>query len=964
MKDLLADLNEEQKRAVTAGDGPLLIIAGAGTGKTTVITRRIAWLIQQKKAEPKEILALTFTEKAAAEMEERVDVLVPYGYVDTHISTFHAFGDKILREYPLEVGLTSEFKVLTRPEQIIFLKENLFKFDLKYFLPLSDPTKYLGAIADFISRLKDEDISPSQFEKFAQRKLRGAGDKSARNEAERWQELARFYATYQKLLRENDLIDFGDQIFLVLELFRQHPKILQTYKKQFKYILVDEFQDTNFAQNELLKLLAGKRGNITVVGDDDQAIYRFRGAAISNILDFRKSFSGVKTVVLTRNYRSTEQILDAAYRLIQHNNPDRLESKEKINKRLTTQKQGPEPEFFLARTGLEEAQKIGEKIKELVEGQNYRFKDIAVLVRANNYAQNFFAAFNNQNIPYQFSGGTGLFTQPEIQMILSFLKALTNYADSIAFYNFAVAVFGLSTAELAPVLSYARRTHRGLRTILEYPEKYPDLPPLTAPTQKKIARALKFLKKFEEINYQKNVGQLLYTFLKESKILPNLIKKSETDPRAAIALENIAQFWEHIREFLRVSANPKAEHLLDSLEALIEAGDDPRTAELDPDLDAVNILTVHAAKGLEFKVVFLAALAADRFPARKRAQSLEIPEELIKETLPKGDYHLQEERRLFYVGMTRAKELLFLSTAKLYEGTRRPKKISPFVFEAQGQIQPKLPEEKISVGERLSLFDFAQKKLKTSKRFFKNGRITLSPHHIDDYLTCPKKFEYIHLLEVPLMADHRVSYGTAIHKAIQFYFEKKLKNQAVTLEEVLGAFENAWESEGFLSAEHEKMRFQQGKQTLSHFFHKAEREKLQPKAVEENFKFNLTPEIIIRGRFDIIFKKGRQTTILDFKTSEVTEPEVAQRRIKQSNQMRIYALAWQKLFREIPQTTLYFIESEVAGTHRFSQKELANTEEKIKKVVQGISRLNFNPTPGPYQCKWCAYNSICPYRYR
>src|SRR5437773_3369947 len=285
---LLADLTARQRKAVTHGDGPLLIVAGAGTGKTTVITRRIAWLIAEKRAKPSEILALTFTDRAALEMTERVDRLVPYGFTDTVISTFHAWGDRLLRDHALEAGLSDRATVLSRAEQIIFLREHLFELPLDRYRPLGDPTRFLGVLATLFSRARDEDVTPAAFERAATDLASFADasdDPALTDEAALQSELAAAYAAYERLMRASDRIDFGDQVGLALRLLREHPAILAEERGRYRYILVDELQDTNHAQFELVKLLAGDpSANVTVVGDDDQSIYRFRGAALSNIL--------------------------------------------------------------------------------------------------------------------------------------------------------------------------------------------------------------------------------------------------------------------------------------------------------------------------------------------------------------------------------------------------------------------------------------------------------------------------------------------------------------------------------------------------------------------------------------------------------------------------------------------------------------------------------------------------------
>src|SRR4029079_18788632 len=283
---ILEGLNPPQAAAVTHETGPLLIIAGAGTGKTTVITRRIAHLIASRAARPSEILALTFTDKAAAEMEERVDTLVPYGYADVQISTFHAFGDRLIKENALELGLTPDFRVLNRAEQIIFLRDHLFEIALKHYRPLGDPTRHLHAILTQFSRLKDEDVGPDEYLTHTEELLAAAGDDEARPAAEPHLAIARTYAQYQTLMARLGQIDFGDQIVEALRLFRTRPHILRRYQERFTHILVDEFQDTNYAQNQLVQLLAARHRNLTVVADDDQSIYKWRGAALSNVMAF------------------------------------------------------------------------------------------------------------------------------------------------------------------------------------------------------------------------------------------------------------------------------------------------------------------------------------------------------------------------------------------------------------------------------------------------------------------------------------------------------------------------------------------------------------------------------------------------------------------------------------------------------------------------------------------------------
>ena len=370
--ELLSDLNDAQKQAVTFKEGPLLIVAGAGTGKTAVITRRIAWLISQGFAKPEEILALTFTDKAATEMEERVDKLLPYGYVNLWVSTFHSFGERILRDWALEIGLPNDFRVLTASQQWMLLRNNLEKFTLDYYRPLGNPTKFIHALLQHFSRAKDEMIAPAEYLKFVQNL---ALDKDAdRESATRLAEVADAYHVYQQLLLERSAFDFGDLINHTLALLKKRPRALAELQKKFKYILVDEFQDTNIAQYELIKLLAAPANNLTVVGDDDQSIYKFRGASISNILQFTGDFQKCRKVFLTKNYRSYQNILDTTYAFIQLNNPYRLEvtlaqNQTGLSKKLSADRRGNgEIACFSYRTAEDEAEGVVRKILSLQAG--------------------------------------------------------------------------------------------------------------------------------------------------------------------------------------------------------------------------------------------------------------------------------------------------------------------------------------------------------------------------------------------------------------------------------------------------------------------------------------------------------------------------------------------------------------------------------------------------------------------
>ncbi|MEX0622123.1 MAG: ATP-dependent DNA helicase [Candidatus Woykebacteria bacterium] len=979
MSKVLEGLNKQQKDAVMTTEGPLLIIAGAGTGKTTAITRRIAYLIEQKLAKPSEILALTFTEKAAGEMEERVDILVPYGYIDTWISTFHSFGNRVLQENAIDLGLSPDFKVLTRPSQILFFQQNLFAFDPSYYRPLSNPTKFIEAILQFISRCKDEDISPADYKKYV-RKLKkttprklGLTKKEWETEVKRQEELANVYEKYEKLKTNAGLVDFGDQITLTLRLFREKPGVLRKYQKQFKYVLVDEFQDTNWAQDELVKLLVEPKDNICVVADDDQSIYRFRGAAISNVLEFKKTYPKAKIVTLLENFRSGQPILDSAYRLIRHNDPDRLEVREKIDKKLKSVKKNPPaggsgpPKEIYAETLSVEADAIAKKIKDLTKREKLAYKDIAILVRANAHADPFLRALNMKGIPHKFVGSSGLYAQEEVKLLISFLTAISNFDDSPNLYNLASSeIYKLPLKDAIAVMDWAKRKSKTLRYVLTKIDDLEEIE-LGAEAKEIIKKINSDLDSLVDLSRKEPVGRALYEFLKRTGFLSRLEQKGNVE--AEIKIQNIARFFDKIREFSEIAQNESVRAFTDWLAVMRGAGDDPATSEFDPDTNAVNIMTVHSAKGLEFPVVFLVNLVSDRFPSRERRDVIAIPAELIKETLPAGDFHMQEERRLFYVGMTRAMDHLFLTWSRDIGG-KRTKKVSPFVLEALDKTVSSALVEKTSALEKIhrhaghtaSASNLPQAGVKVIK---------LTQGAVDDYQTCAYKYRYVHVLRLPILRHHAVVYGAALHIAVAAFYRAKMAGKKMPLAALLAIFEKAWTGEGFLSQEHEERRLAQGKKILADFWRREKDKKQKPTFIEKDFRFSVGGTIVT-GRFDRVDVGRKKVKIIDFKSTEGRSKEEIEKNAKESIQLRVYALAYYKNSNPpvVPDFVgIYDLDSGVVGGYKPTKKHLEKTEEEIKETAKGIKNNlqedNFPANPKYFgrvpACYYCAYNSICPF---
>lgn len=975
------ELTSQQKKAVEHREGPLLILAGAGTGKTMVITHRIAHLIETKKARPEEILALTFTEKAAKEMEERVDQLVPYGYTDVWISTFHAFGDRILRDHAIPLGLPPTFRVLSRPEQIIFLRQQLFKLPLKRFRPLGNPTKHLQALLGIISRAKDEDASPSEYLSYAEKCLVEAQlhpeNLDLSDEASDQLEIAKTYEKYQELMSEAGLIDFGDQVSLLLRLFRTHPAVLTHYRRKFRYILVDEFQDTNHSQYQLIKHLALDHRNITVVGDDDQSIYRFRGAAMSNILMFLQDWSDARQVVLTENRRSNQAILDSAYRLIRFNDPERLEVKSKIDKRLIAKKNGTtkNPVQHLHYDTLSaETDGVASLIERRVEEDRWSYSDVAILVRANNDADAFTQSLNFHGIPWRFSGSRGLYSLPEIRRLIAFLKILADpHASPSLYYLASSPLYQMPMTDLIQCNRLCRRQHISLYSVFRRIERKASSSESSNPQyelsdfksqlslegQATLIKLLNDIASFQEHSRKHSVGVVLYEFFKQSGWLADL---SDADsPKTDVELQNIAKFFDCIQKFENLSKHPTVPSFVEYQEALIEAGDDPPTAQADSDSDAVNVLTIHRAKGLEFPVVFLASLVEQKFPSRNRSETIPLPAGLIKEFIPSGNIHLQEERRLFYVGMTRAMNELYLTSARDY-GTQRERKISRFIVEAL-DLHPKTnppvkssPLEVIKRHASPSAENAPQPGLLSS---FES--LSLSYYKIDDYLTCPLKYKYTHILHMPIYRHHAIIYGAALHQAVAAYLRTRIHQQPFGLKDLLAVFEKEWHSEGFISREHEEQRYSTGLSVLERFYLREEAKDSLPKEVEQSFRFSVGNNIVI-GRWDRIDEKDEEATVIDYKSSELTSQEKADRQAGESLQLSIYATAYQSKTGRLPkEVQLHFLESGLVGRAVKTEDDVKETKETILKAAEGIRSQDFAARPTYMACSYCAYREICPH---
>lgn len=905
-------------------DGPVLVISGAGTGKTNLLVGRILYLILEKNVPASEILALTFTEKATKEMADRLDEALPLGGNDVCVKTFHAFSEQVLRERGHEIGLASDFKILSDADLWMFLKRNSTEFKLDYFRPLGNPFKFLNMLAQYFSRLQDEDILPEKYLQYA-KNLKAKNDEE-REMREKHLELAQAYSIYRKLLDASGFTDFGGLLFNVLRLFEKRKSVLAEYQEHFKYILVDEFQDTNFAQNKSVSLLAQKHKNLLIVGDDDQSIYKWRGASLTNIQYFEKLFPDAPKIVLNENYRSNQAILDLAYSVIQNNNPRRIDKKLKaaIKRRILI------PEIYNFETLEQEIDFIVDKAGFFVK----KGLNTAILARTNALANFFVERFRRRAIPYQHFSQSDLFTKPGVKDCIAFLRVISDPWDDMALYRFlSLPVWKFKMEDL---LKMVRQTKFGNKSLFDL---------LAGDKFKNVKTMLEDLIDFSRTHI---VSEILRKFLFETNYLEEDVER----------VQDIALFADCVREFENTHPEKNVKEFLVYIQILEESGS--RSAfepEMDPNV--IKILTVHGAKGLEFDACFVPGLVQGKFPSISRKEPFLIPDELIEESLPKADYHLEEERRLFYVAITRARENLILTHSDFYDGKKQWKQ-SQFIAESLQSGKAVLKTLTKIAKTRPQKFQtelpFDAVEGRKHRPIHKIERLSYS--QIDAFKTCPLKYQFRYLFQIPSPSPAILNFGSSIHNTLRdFYAQIKadpnlLKKDLMPL--LKETYDRNWIPLGYETRQMQENQKQTGYAMLQKYYFNERRNFVIPEFLERQFSLKIG-DLKLSGRIDRIDKLPDGTyEVIDYKTGS------AAKNPKNDLQMTVYALACKEVFKiPVSKLTFYFLdELEKVSTAR-SEKDLAEGKAQILKYASEISASDFSPTSG-FHCGFCEFRLICP----
>ncbi len=957
---LLSGLNAAQREAVTATEGPLLVIAGAGTGKTRVITHRLAYLLGTNPGlHAENILALTYTRKAAEEMSARVEELLPRLAGIPKVMTFHSFALELVQAHALQLGLSPQTKLLTQTlERAALLEPILWDLPLESFSNVTNRSALVIPILHFIDRAKDEMVTPSEYKAFA----------SALEE----KELAQIYELYEDALRKNDAVDFGGLLQLAIQLLKTKPETAKKLSAQYRYLLVDEFQDTNVAQIEFLSLLAGGHKNICVVGDDDQAIYRFRGASYASFKRFCEIFPQTKILKLTQNYRSTKNILQTAGAVIAVNGKDRYDKEKEL---WTENPAGNKLVLHVFPSYDDEAAWIASEIRRRQE-LGHDLSQIAVLIRAHLHGTKIKEALRAGQIPFVETGGTKLLDEEEVRDAMAFLNLIAESEEEISLARILLSRYvGITPAEYR-LLSERTKKELGRPLPMALEEASASL---SKDSRERIHRFSEKLSKLKTASHRSSVSELFWELLAEFKLLVGYFHRGTREAEKAVRHLGLFSEWLHDLE--------TTEKKKFSLKKLIRTIALAEQLNLDPDVEidappdnAVRLLTLHAAKGLEFPVVFIASVNDARFPSREKEDQIPFPDALMKEALPEGDFHLEEERRLFYVGITRAQKELHLCCAE-----KSRVKPSVFLREIQAStakdllttikhdsmsIAQALPTLEIAGAADAEILAFIKKyfsapkpaQTETSAGLSSDRKLTLSHTQIETYDMCPLKYQFSYVYRIPKPDSPHLVFGINMHKALEEFYRLIKDGEAPDKRDLIDLYEKYWDGRGFKSKAQEESYKKKGRESLEAYFETNKNDfKNPPLFLEEDFLIKIEENLEIRGKIDRVQELGGGIVeVVDYKTGKAKDQKYADK----SLQLSIYAMALEQMWgRKVGRLSFYYLDSGDQISTQVDTERMKEAQDTIIETGRKIRFGEFPPIPENerfIKCKICEYKPLCP----
>jgi DNA helicase-2/ATP-dependent DNA helicase PcrA len=934
--DILDGLNPEQRAAVEHRDGPMLVVAGAGTGKTQVITRRIAQLIATKAAKPSEILALTFTDKAAREMEERLHGLIGWESFQVPVMTFHAFGTELLSRFASHVGRSIRGGLINDIQKTLLLQQHFSEIELTYYGPQTDLFEFLEGVVAYIGMLQNAGVTVERYGEYVAQIRQNPGEMHPRDVDEQ-ADLYKLYALYERIKAESGTFDYNDQLQIPLTILQQRANLAERLGREYRYVLVDEYQDTNSVQDALLRTFVGPTGNLFAVGDDDQAIYGFRGAEIGNILAFADHFNLAKPVVLGRNYRSGQAILDAAYQLIRHNDPDRLEAKLGLNKRLVATHDESTVTYVAYGAPTDELQGVLDDIqRRLEDGQ--AAGSMAVLAATHAPLRAIAKVMRTRQLPFALSTAVNIFEQPELIGMWYLLKWIGMQADDEAVGHVIMGpMMGWRAADYRRIVE---RAHSDMISVEAA---------LRADEMELSEQLVSELDQWRTWAKELPVSQLAFRLIFETGKADLWRDQAVKNGRMIRVFEDLQRLLDQMQDFETVMIDP-------TLTQYLRMFPKPPTLEVaEPvgDSDGVQLLTVHASKGLEFETVFVIG-CTQRSWSGARGGGRTVPEALRRrQDLPPE----HEWRRLMYVAATRAKRTLMLSApVQTASGLRQT--VSPFVAELVGQeaaevvprgAQPGADVEKAM--SKLQRFYPMQTMEPSNKLPFEtaDGWLELGVTSLGSYEFCPFEFYVQQVLGIKQPVGPQLAFGNALHKVLEHYNKGMMSGTERQYEELHSFLDEEWSDRGYESRQAAEQDRQLAHTTLSNYLARRG-PAAEIIASELPIRFEV-PEakLRLRGKIDAIFMTGEGIDLRDFKTGRTkTDAEKLKKDAKNNFQLRTYALAYEQLKGQPPATvTLDYIVTGVLGPAELSATILRNHRTKLIDLAGRIRQRNFAPNPSP-----------------
>jgi DNA helicase-2/ATP-dependent DNA helicase PcrA len=969
-------LNPEQRAAVRHGEGPLVVVAGAGTGKTRVITERIRYLLDsQPELTGTEILGLTFTDKAAAEMKHRVvRTGRDRGEADAErarsitLSTFHSFCNTLLQE--LDPDLTPIDKI----DHWILLRRNLPLLQLEHYRRLAEPGQFLGDFVDFFSRCQDELVTPDEYQRYAAeqaenfQRVRSAMPDDERRirdeEIAKIQEIARAYRASDLLLRERKLLTFGTQIMDAVLHLRANVSLREKVCARYRYILVDEFQDTNIAQLELLWLLGGDRPNLVVVGDHRQAIYRFRGASFGSFTIFLKRFaprtsSAAEDLLrpLTLNYRSAGRILRVAGQVIRHNEkPTNLPEYP-----LTAVREDGDKVRIVTHPSSEaEAEWVAGEFERLHRA-GAKWRTFAVLYRGHSHRDRLVDTLKVRKIPFVIKN-LSILSHRLVRDLIAYLRLIDHLSDDVACARvLAMPAWGLEPADLVRLIERTAKAKGA--SLWDTMQAAKDEPPFCQ-GGRDLGSLVDLVTDVRKKARQLPVAELFDELAEALEI------RSAGAAEDRKYFDRLAQF---VREWQPKSETQRLKEFVEYLDYFEQAGGSINLEQESG--DAVQLMTVHAAKGLEFDHVYVLRLVQRSFPAGEKPRVLEFPAELMKEEQPQGGFHIQEERRLFYVAVTRARQRLTLNTV-----VNKRSKPSPFLedilMDAEikrcdvEQLAPAPANEAAAATAEAEpvLFDWPERRARIGSRIGEWAAsyrppvpdpLLISPSAIGTLESCPQKYLFNCAWKLRGGPAAAMSFGSVMHNTIKYFIGELAAGHRLPFEEMERKFELEWTSAGFEDAYQEQEYKKDGLVQLRAFH--ASTLVSPPKVIaqEKVFELPMDNSVVLTGRMDQVNRLGPgEEEIVDYKTGRPRNEEKA----KKDVQLSVYALAAREVFDWNPaRLTLHFLQTNQPVSATRDDKQLKKVRTEIQQAAADIRAGEFAAKPG-FACRFCDYESVCPAR--